>query len=59
MNYLGKFSERQAKPLGRREERAAKVLDNLELSGWVLETLSMGPKRPITDKIIKTNPPKN
>ena len=57
-NYLEIFLERQDKPLGSREERSAEVLDNIELPGWVHEILLMGPKHPITDKFIKTNPPK-
>ena len=52
---LEKLSERQNKPLGRRNEQSVKVLDNIELPGWVYEMLSMGPKHPIRDKFNETH----
>ena len=45
------MSERQDKPLGGRNEQSIKVLDNIELPGWVHEGLSMGPKYPNRDKL--------
>ena len=52
---IEKLSERQDKPLGGRNERSVKVLDKIELHGWVHDVLSMGPKHPIRDKFIKTH----
>ena len=52
---LEKLSERQDKPLGGRNERSVKVLDNIELPEWVYEVLSMGPKHPIRDKFKDRN----
>ena len=50
---LEKLSERQDKPLGGRNERSVKVLDNIELPEWVYEVLSMGPKHPIRTNLTK------
>ena len=52
---LEKLSERQDKPLGGRNERSVKVLDNIELPERVYEVLSMGPKHPIRDKFNETH----
>ena len=52
---LEKLSERQDKPLGGRNERSVRVLDNIELPEWVYEVLSMGPKHPIRDKFNETH----
>ena len=52
---LEKLSERQDKPLGGRNERSVKVLDNIEMPEWVYEVLSMGPKHPIRDKFNETH----
>ena len=52
---LEKLSERQDKPLGRRNERSVKVLDNIELPEWIYGVLSMGPKHPIRDKFNETH----
>ena len=49
------LSERQDKPLGGRNERSVKVLDNIELPGWVHDVLSMGPNYPIRDKFNETH----
>ena len=57
-NYRKKLdeqSERQDKPLGGRDERSFKMLDIIELPGWVQEVLSMGPKHPIKDKFNETH----
>ena len=52
---LGKLSERQDKPLGGRNERSVKVLDNIVQPGWVYEVLSLDPKHPIRDKFNETH----
>ena len=51
---LEKLSEGQDKPLGGRNERSVKVLENIKLPEWVYEVLSMGPKHPIRDKCNET-----
>ena len=38
-----KLSGRQNEPLGGQNEQSGKVLDNIELPGWVHEVLSMSP----------------
>ena len=52
---LEKLPERQEKGLEARNERSVKVVDNIELPGWVDEMLSMGPKHPIRDKFNGTH----
>ena len=52
---LEKLSERQNEPLGGQNEQSGKVLDNIELPGWVHAVLSMGPKHPIRDKFNETH----
>ena len=52
---LEKLSKRQDKPLGGRNEQSVKVLDNIELPGWVYDVLSIGPKHPIRDKFNETH----
>ena len=53
--WLEKLSERQDEPLRVRNEQSVKVLDNIELAGWVHEMLSVDPKHPIRDKVNETH----
>ena len=52
---LVKLSERQDKLPGGRNEQSVKVLDKIELPGWVQEVLSTGPKHPIRAKFNETH----
>ena len=46
---------RDKKTLGVRDEPSVKVLDNIELPGWVHKTMPMGLKQSIRDKFNETH----
>ena len=47
---IEKLADRQNRTLGKLHRKAVKVQDDLKMSGWVNELLSMGPKHSVRDK---------
>ena len=53
-NKIEKLADRQDRTLGKLHRKAVKVLDDLKMSGWVDELLSMGPKHPVQTNSMKS-----